>query len=185
MVTTNRYSIFSLLFKFLEISETICKIFIMLIKRCCGFVNLRPGLAIWALLELISAGFQFMYLNCEHCSYESKAVVGVDSIVGIVSSCLLLYGVIIRHKCATSLHLVSRILYMATSISSGILIFALIRKQPSDLSECIPQVILGVYLCGKFVVGFYFWLCVFSFYKTIDYYNIQWCRKLYIRHMKR
>ena len=146
----------------------------MLVKKCCGFVDIRPGLGIWAVLEIISAGLQFIYLKCGGCSTESLAVVGVDSVVGIVASSLLLYGVICkRQKFALSLHLLSRTIYMATSIAAGILIFASVSKEEkTELSESILDIVFGIYLCGKFIWGFYFWICAYSFYRNIDYYNI-------------
>lgn len=145
----------------------------MLIKKCCGFINIRPGLIIWAVLEIISASAQFSCFECENCSKESLAVVAVDSVVGIVASTLLLYGVIFKQKCALSLHLLSRICYMSTSIVSGILVLIFVSELPkSDLPQHIPQLILGIYMCGKFVWGFYYWLCVYSFYRQLPYYDL-------------
>ena len=144
------------------------------VKKCCGFVDIRPGLGIWALLEIVSAGLQFIYFKCDGCSDQSLAVVGVDSVVGIVASSLLLYGVICkRQKCAISFHLLSRTIYMATSIAAGILIFASVSKEEkTELSERILDIVFGIYLCGKFIWGFYFWICAYSFYRNMDYYNI-------------
>ena len=145
----------------------------MLIKKCCGFINIRAGLIIWAVLETISASAQFSYFECKNCSEESLAVVAVDSVVGIVASSLLLYGVIFKHKCALSFHLISRIIYMSTSIVSGILVFIFVSRLPkSNLPQHIPQLILGIYMCGKFVWGFYYLLCVYSFYRQLAYYDI-------------
>ena len=144
----------------------------MLVKKCCGFVDIGPGLGIWALLEIISASLQFIYFKCDSCSAESLAVVGIDSVVGIITSCLLLYGVITKQKCALSLHLLSKTVYMATSITAGILIFASVSKEQEELSERILDIVFGIYLCGKFVWGFYFWICAYSFYRNMDYYNI-------------
>ena len=146
----------------------------MKVKKCCGFVDIRPGLGIWALLEIISAGLQFIYFKCVWCSTESLAVVGVDSVVGIVASSLLLYGAICkRQKCAISFHLLSRTIYMATSIAAGILIFASVSKEEkTELSERIRYIVFGIYLCGKFIWGFYFWICAYSYYRTMDYYNM-------------
>ena len=146
----------------------------MKVKKCCGFVDIRPGLGIWALLEIISAGLQFVYFKCVSCSTESLAVVGVDSVVGIVASSLLLYGVVCkRQKCAISFHLLSRTIYMATSIAAGILIFASVSKEEkTELSERIIVIVFGIYLCGKFIWGFYFWICAYSYYRTMDYYNM-------------
>ena len=144
----------------------------MLVNKCCGFVDIRPGLGIWALLEIISAGLQFIYFKCDSCSDESLAVVGIDSVVGIIASGLLLYGVIVKQRCALSLHLLSRAVYMATSITAGILIFASVSKEQEELSERILDIVFGIYLCGKFVWGFYFWICAYSYYKKIDYCNL-------------
>ena len=104
----------------------------MKVKKCCGFVDIRPGLGIWALLEIISAGLQFIYFKCVWCSTESLAVVGVDSVVGIVASSLLLYGVICkRQKCAISLHLLSRIFTWQQALH-GYLDFCILQQRGED-----------------------------------------------------
>ena len=146
----------------------------MFVKKCCGFIDIRPGLAILALIEIVSAGLQFIYFKGGHVSHLSLAVVGIDSVVGIVASCLLLYGVIRRRKSPLSFHLISRAIYMATSVIAGILIFASISKTAEvELSERGLDIVFGVYLCAKFVMGFYFWICAYSFCRKINYHNIQ------------
>ena len=70
-------------------------------------------------------------------------------------------------------HLLSRIIYMSTSIVSGIAVFIFVSNQPGhDVSQHKKDLILGIYMCGKFVWGFYFWLCVHSFYRQLEYYDL-------------
>jgi hypothetical protein len=140
-----------------------------MIAKCCGFVDIRPGLGILSIFELIAACTQFAYLTCKETTSESRALVGTCSVVGVVGGCLLLFGVIKKDKTAMYVHMLSRNIEMALSISAGVFVFISISKR-EECSEAL-QILWGIYFIRKFVSGIYFFCCVYSFYRK-TFFNV-------------
>ena len=77
----------------------------MMIEKCCGFIDIRPGLGILSILELIASCAQFSYLEmCQDATSESKALVATCSVVGVIGGCLLLFGIIKKKNKPKPLH---------------------------------------------------------------------------------
>ena len=101
----------------------------MLVNKCCGFVDIRPGLGILSIIEVTASCGQFVYLTCTEATETSKVVVNSCSIIGFVSSCLLLLGSIKAHKIGLRGHMVLRMTEMLFSIACCVLIFISISKE--------------------------------------------------------
>ena len=146
----------------------------MLIHKCCWCLNLRCGLLLLALLELILSCVQFSYFKCEEETNDTKGLLATTSVVGIVASCLLLYGVIAKARNGLYVHMIARLIEMAISIVTSIYIFMSIEHFPDEhhCNLALP-IFLGILLLGRFLFGFYFFCCVYSFYKQAEYDDIE------------
>ena len=121
----------------------------MIVDKCCGFVNLRPGIVVLAIAELSISIGQFFYSHCEP-SVENLVLVCVASALGIVASISLLFGAIKSSRKWLLTHMIGRTIEMVMSIICGILIFvALSNNQSNQQCNKETDIILGICFLGE------------------------------------
>ena len=121
----------------------------MIVDKCCGFVNLRPGIVVLAIAELSISIGQFLYSHCEP-SVENLVLVCVASALGIVASISLLFGAIKSSRKWLLTHMIGRTIEMVMSIICGILIFvALSNNQSNQQCNKETDIILGICFLGE------------------------------------
>ena len=121
----------------------------MIVDKCCGFVNLRPGIVVLAIAELSISIGQFLYSHCEP-SVENLVLVCVASALGIVASISLLFGAIKSSRKWLLTHMIGRTIEMVMSIICGILIFVALSNNQSN-KQCNEEtdIILGICFLGE------------------------------------
>ena len=121
----------------------------MIVDKCCGFVNLRPGIVVLAIAELSISIGQFLYSHCEP-SVEYLVLVCVASALGIVASISLLFGAIKSSRKWLLTHMIGRTIEMVMSIICGILIFVALSNNQSN-KQCNEEtdIILGICFLGE------------------------------------
>ena len=121
----------------------------MIVDKCCGFVNLRPGIVVLAIAELSISIGQFFYCHCE-LSVENLVLVCVASALGIVASISLLFGAIKSSRKWLLTHMIGRTIEMVMSIICGILIFVALSNNQSN-KQCNEEtdILLGICFLGE------------------------------------
>ena len=121
----------------------------MIVDKCCGFVNLRPGIVVLAIAELSISIGQFLYSHCEP-SVENLVLVCVASALGIVASISLLFGAIKSSRKWLLTHMIGRTIEMVMSIICGILIFVALSNNQSN-KQCNEEtdILLGICFLGE------------------------------------
>ena len=121
----------------------------MIIDKCCGIVELRPGLVILAIAELISTIGQLSYSHCDPPA-GNLVLVCVTSALGIFASSSLILGAIKSSRKWLLSHMIARTIEMLMSIICGILIcVALSNGQPNKQCNETTDIILGICFLGE------------------------------------
>ena len=122
----------------------------MIIDKCCGIVELRPGLIILAIAELISTIGQLSYSHCDPPA-GNLVLVCVTSALGILASSSLLLAAIKSSRKWLLSHMIARTIEMLMSIICGILILvALSNGLPNKQCDETTDIILGICFLGQF-----------------------------------
>ena len=140
----------------------------MFVQNCCGFIELRLGLIILSVVELLASAGQFGYATYKGAGTATTDVVITCSISEIIGSGVLLFGVLQKHQNVLVGHMGVRTLGMTLSIISSIMMFTSVDVEKN--SSLKIELLVGIYFLGKFLLGFYFLICIHSFCKTIGYY---------------
>ena len=148
----------------------------MLLNKCCCCAELRTGAIILGVLHLIGAALPLKDLKDGVTWYAI-----VDAILNLGAAGCLLFGAIKNNKRATLLYLILDIVIIAFAIGVGIyLIFwttwtttfadEMCRMQGACTNEerQMAGPILGFsYLCVV-ALYVYFFLCIYSFYQSLE-----------------
>ena len=128
----------------------------MIVDKCCGFVNLRPGIVVLAIAELSISIGQFFYSHCEP-SVENLVLVCVASALGIVASISLVFGAIKSSRKWLLTHMIGRTIEMVMSIICGILIFVALSNNHSN-KQCNEEtdILLGICFLGECKANTYY-----------------------------
>ena len=161
----------------IEINLLLFKINNMLVHKCCGCIDLRFGLGIWSISALIISCSQIACIKIANDS-SVKSTVIVCSCVGIITSILLFFGLIQKKKNIINACWITSILEMALYGISVILLCNLCNyKWGAKCNETEERngyisICIGIYFFCKFVLSYYSFTCITSYYKQMDYHEI-------------
>ena len=125
----------------------------MVFNQCCCCVDLRTGAIVIAVLDILN-GFG---------NFSQGATGIVSGIALLVAGALPLYGAIKYHQMAVLVYLILEVIGIILLLIMAILVFVA-GAQYGDIGAVA---IIGVVIFIVAALHFYFWLCVYSFYKGL------------------